>query len=398
MRDFLEQKGGSLYFMLCMIVFLFVVYSGNEGNHYIDIPHIEIPILPLYIVISLTFVFVALLCTLRSAKIDLIGMLLIAPLIVHLINSLYVGVTSEFYVHYTTSILSLCVYLITINMNGSPRFIEKMFFLFFVILSIQIVSEYVLSGSVESHYAFKHDMRIPIGESNALTTKLLPFFAILFSIENNKTKKIVMAVFTFFVVAITRSRGGIIDFICVLSILLLWRGKINVIIVLKSMVLFAFLGMAFFFFFDSEFGQTVFLKNDHSIVERFVRWDKCIDLFWNHPILGNGFYYNVLADNPHNVVIDLIMRSGLVGFFVALVISINLLSHVRKNIANKYIRGAFVGLVALFIQGCVEIVFFSYVHEIIIWTIAGYLVKKSECLQNEKIGFSGQVKIGSIIR
>lgn len=384
MRDFLEQKGGALYFMLCMIVFLFTVYSGNEGNHYIDIPHVEIPILPLYIVILLTFVFVVLLCTLKAAKIDLIGMLLVAPLIIHLVNSLYMGISSDFYVHYATSILSLCVYLISINMNKSLKYIEKMFLLFFVVLSIQIVVEYALSGSVESHYAFKHDMRIPIGESNALTTKLLPFFAILFSVERNKTKKIVLASFTFFVVALTRSRGGIVDFICVLSFLLLWRGKINVVFVLKSVSLFLFLGIIFYFFFNSEFGQTVFLRDDHSILERFVRWDKCVDLFWNHPILGNGFYYNVLADNPHNVVVDLMMRSGLVGIFVALVILINLLARLRGNLANEYVRGGFVGLVALLIQGCVEIVFFSYVHEIIIWTIVGYLVRKCEDIKNEK--------------
>lgn len=385
MIEFLQKKGGAVYFGISMLVFLFIVDAGEVKNQFIDIPHIESPILPLYFVIALTLLFLFLLISLKKTKIDSISILLLCPIIIHLTNSIYMGISDQFYVHMATSILSFCVYLITINMNDEVSYLEKAFFLFFVILFVQIVAEANLSGPSKTIYSYKHDMCIPIGASNALSSKILPYFAFLFCVINDKYKKFLLCIAIFWAITLTRSRGGFIDLFVILLILFAIKGKKSFFKVCFFVVASISLVAIFYGFWNSELGSQIFVKNDSTVIGRFGLWEKGLELFCQHPILGNGFYYGTLATNPHNVIVDILMRSGTAGLILFVSIAITLWLKIKGQIANKYIQGGAVALLALFFHGLEEIVFFSYVHEIIIMTFVGYLVKKNELISAEII-------------
>ena len=367
--------------MFCMIIFLFVVYSGNTDNHFIDIPHLELPILPLYVILSLTFAFLCVVCAIRSSKIDFVALLLMTPLLIHLVNSIYMGITPEFYVHYATSVLSLSVYLIIVNLNDDIEYLEKSFCVVLGILVVQIYAEALLSPAVELHYESKYEMRIPIGMSNALCPILLSFFSFVYCNLKSRARKFILTMVVFFVIALTKSRGGFIDFFLLMAILLVWRGKFNLFAGIFFLVVLSLMCIILFYFADSSFGQQFFYNKSYTSADvRFDLWMAGFDLIKQHPFLGNGFYYEHLFANPHNVVIDLLMRSGIIGLSVALSIVYNLFARIHESFENNFIRGGCCALLALFFHGLVEIVFFSYIHELIIWTFVAYLIKKKELM------------------
>ena len=240
MVNLLRRKGGAIYFGICMLVFLFFVYSGNDGNYWIDNPHIEISVPPLYVVLAVSLVFFSSLFAQSQAKGDLLSFLLLVPFFIHLTNSIYMGLPSKFYVLFTTSFLSLSSYLIAVNMNDEVRYLEKVFLIVFIVLSSQIFIEFLLSDSAEANiiYSAKHEMRIPIGGSNALCPILLSFFAFLFCRLNSKKHRILLCIITISAIMMTRSRGGLIDLVVIIAALWLCSNRKNSLFWGRAIVIF----------------------------------------------------------------------------------------------------------------------------------------------------------------
>ncbi|SHH27792.1 O-antigen ligase [Fibrobacter sp. UWH9] len=384
MIDFLKKNSASCYFLLCMLVFMFCSFSGNELNTYIDFPHVELGVLPINIIFFITFVF----CSgifFKQTKLDFIVFLLFARLLLHLIPIYYVGVSSHFSVNFLTSILCLLVYIIVLNCNGNfKNYICTINFVF-VILCVQIILEFVMGetsyfGNV---YFYKHDMTLPVGASNALASKVVPMFALLFVNFKSKAVKLLYALLALVVVCLTKSRGGILDLMLVIIVILAWQGYFSIKSIFKFIISTCLIGfIAAYGILFSEWGSFVFSDSDETVVGRYALFMQGLTLFSEHPFFGNGFYYFDFAQNPHNWVLDVLMRSGLAGFFLVSVILCCIWRNIKNFLNDPVVRGCLIAVLCMLWQGLVEIVLFTHIHDFLMWSILGLMMSRVDYLKN----------------
>lgn len=376
----LKKKGAPVYFLMCMIIFMFTTYQGSELNEFIDFPHLEISFLPVYAILCVAFFFVVLLLTDNNVEIDYVAVILLFRIGFHFVQPIYMGMPSHFPLHLALSVICLVTYLIAKNFNANVIFFVKVMYVFFSCLVFQIVVEAYLSPELffGDAYFFKRGLTLPIGASNALASKIIPVFAFLYAVSPQKLIKVVLVMVSFFVVALTKSRGGMMDLLVVFMVLSSWHGYFSMDSFFKGLAkIFIVVFIVACVIDNSGVLSLVFSNSDSTVVGRYALWDEGWKLFVKHPILGNGFYYTDLADNPHNFILDILMRSGVIGMlmFVALVVL------VVKNIINTFssdvVRGCFVAILCMLWHGCVEIVLFTSIHDIILWIFVGSMVRFS---------------------
>lgn len=385
MSVFFEKKGSAIYFLLCMFVFSFFVYSGNIKREFIDFPHFVINTLPIYFVLAIDFFFVVALFFSKKNQIDFIAILLAIRLILHLFSIKNGEISPFFGINFTTSLLCLCTYLIALNQSKSYSFLIKIFCLFFIVLTVQIFFEAVLGtesfwGNV---YLYKHDLTLPIGSSNALASKIIPFYAILYSVFQKKTYHVILTVLSLIIVVLTKSRGGFFDLLLVFIFLKSWEGLTSIRFVFRSIIIASLLFVMVFLSYTSfDSSMLLFSDSDSTIVGRLGLWENGINIFKDNILFGVGFYEGYLANNPHNFVIDILMRSGIVGLFVFLLIFCSIFFNVKPFFKDSYVRGCTIALFCMMWQGLVEVVLFSYIHDVIMWVIVGSMISRVNDLKN----------------
>ena len=383
MINYVRQNGAAIYFLLCMLVFLFVSYRGNVLAPFIDIPHIEVPVLPVYIVLLVTLLFVFLLCFVKESEFDLIAILLLIRIGLHFIPVLYVGMPSHFFVHLSVSVIGLSAYLIAKNFSQNLNSFNNVLRLTFIILAFQIVGEAFL-GSQSFYgdaYFYKNDLVLPIGASNALASKVVPLFAVSFLCLKSKKIKLLFFLFALISVVLTKSRGGIVNFWIIFIFVMAWDGFFSFKMLAKCMIPLFCVFLFVYFLSNTEIGALAFSDSDSTVLERLDLWKNGVDLFFEHPLFGNGFYYTELAENPHNFLLDILMRSGLAGIAIFGMISSYIVFSVKNFFYDNFLRGCFLAALCMLFQGLVEIVLFSIIHDFILWTFLGIMMSRCKSLE-----------------
>jgi O-antigen ligase len=145
------------------------------------------------------------------------------------------------------------------------------------------------------------------------------------------------------------------------------------------------------------------------MITRFIIWEEALKLYIERPILGIGFRsYNQLSSflrgkfsafqgqNIHNMYIQLIVETGIIGFFLYLMILVNLailaFNGIRKVRERKFypIVFGFSGMVvANAVMGMTDNLLSSPVIQWYIWAAAGLvtcsiIVSKSEEKKNQR--------------
>jgi len=376
MTDFMKRKGGTICFMLCMLVFLFVTNSFDVKDAFIDSPHIVFPFYVIFIILAILSFFAFFLLIDKSVKVDFVCFLLFIRLIVHFIPIYGIGITPHFAINFITSVICLIVYLIMYNLTKEKKFFIDVVCVFYFVFAIQIIVEFLLSPVTLTSFSmnFKSEIATPMGSSNALAAKLVPFFAFVFCNCKNKGKLCSVLLALFAVIA-TRSRTGCANFVIITYMLLVWNGRFSKKLIANFLGIgFLFVIILYYFLFYYGFLDKIFYTELSSSETRFLFWRDALDIFFAHPITGVGFYYDVLAKNPHNVILDILMRSGLIGLVILVSVSLSILKNVRGKLNDDYVRGCFMGIVAFFFHGLFEIVFFSYIADFMIWTLIGAMM------------------------
>lgn len=383
MNEFISNrlgKVGTLYFGICMSIFLFIVDKGAVMNEYIDIPHIEMRLLPIYIVLLITIIFFC--WMFKYIKFDLICLLLLIRLVVHFIPLFYGSSSTDFPVNFVTSCLCFTTYIIALNFTEDDTFVYKVIKLLFLIICAQVIIE-AFMGEVSffgDTYLYKHDMTIPIGNSNAIASKVIALFAFLMCVEEEKRSKIVYLVLLIITVALTKSRGGIVTALASIGLVFIWKGKVSVKSIMKLILLMLVIGIGFYLFKEfTSIGEYVFSGSTSTVSGRVVLWEEGLALFLKHPLFGNGFSDPVVNNHPHNFIIDILMRSGIFGILLMIGIIISFIYKVRNYTTNNYVRGCICFAFCLLAQGLVEIVLFGYIHDMMLWFILGSMC----CMVNQ---------------
>lgn len=226
-------------------------------------------------------------------------------------------------------------------------------------------------------YYYKNNLIIPIGGSNAIASRIIPCFAFLFCVNKEKYKRVFLTVMLFLSLGLTKSRSGIIAGIIILAIVCVWKGNLSVKRIIQLFLLLMIFGAIFLLILDkTEIGQYAFYNNTSTILERLERWKISIDYFWKYPLFGAGYLIQNADYNPHNWIVAVISRGGIVGVILAIMIITVLINRFRGEYDNDIVRGSACFAISMLIQGLAEIVLFTSTHDFFFWFILGIAMKE----------------------
>jgi O-antigen ligase len=270
--------------------------------------------------------------------------------------------------------LCFAVYLIALNSTEDSTFVYKIIKLIFIIICIQVIIEAFMGTQsfFGDTYFYKHDMTIPIGNSNAIASKIIALFAFLKCVEKDKKSKVMYLFLLLVAVALTKSRGGVLTALASIGLVFFWKGKVSTKNIIKLVAALLLIGVGFYFFKEfSSIGEFIFSASTSTVTGREGLWRNGLRIFCYHPLFGNGFSDLVVNNNPHNFIIDTLMRSGIAGIILMISIVGGFIYKVKNYTTDNYVRGCICFALCLLAQGLVEIVLFSYVHDMMLWFVLG---------------------------
>lgn len=368
------KNSGLFYFLICMIFNAWCIQKGSERIDLIDIPHIVIGFSPVWFAMILGIALLLLLLASHQIKGDLIVCLLFLRLLLPLIPALYCGEQKDFLGNYSIVIMCLISYLIAYNAVEDTDKLHRIILVIFFMISIQTVCESLLGTNTfwDDTYYYKNDLTIPIGSSNAIGSKIVPCFAFLFCTSDNKIEKILLTITAFFISGLTKSRSTVIVCLIIFGLVSIWTSKLTLKKIIQYVVLLLILGVGFLYFTqDTKIGGFVFDANLSTVFNRENLIEKGIQIFWKNPIVGKGFSKDVIMGNPHNLLVFILMRSGIVGMILFIVIAITILFKFHNYLSDPIVKGCFCFMLCMLFQSMAEIVLLSYICDFLFWFIAG---------------------------
>lgn len=357
-------NNGLIYFVLCTLIFTMSILGPD--NICIDVPHIVFyNITPTTIVCVIGIIFILVHMVRKDSSIDILTILLVLRVILSLVPAFYIDKMPDFYGNLETSILCVIAYFIAKNYVDDVNKMKLAVFLLFIIICLQVILEAYLSpvSYFDDTYYYKNNLIIPIGGSNAIASRIIPCFAFLFCVNKEKYKRVFLTVMLFLSLGLTKSRSGIIAGIIILAIVCVWKGNLSVKRIIQLFLLLMIFGAIFLLILDkTEIGQYAFYNNTSTILERLERWKISIDYFWKYPLFGAGYLIQNADYNPHNWIVAVISRGGIVGVILAIMIITVLINRFRGEYDNDIVRGSACFAISMLIQGLAEIVLFTSTH------------------------------------
>ena len=379
-REIGKRNIGTAALLLSMLVFACFVYSGREDLLRIDIFAVKLPIVPLFVVLALAGIFALYGLFLRGKKFDLICLFLFLRLFLHCVPLLSTGIHGKFAVNFVTSGLCLVFYWLGLNYAKDEGILLKAVKLIFLLIALQTVLEAFL-GDVTffgSTYDYKNDLILPFGGSNAIAAILIPCFAYIFCAEKRWSMCIPYTVLLLFVIALTKSRGGLIVALCAIALAVVFRLQVSV----RKMLLFGAVGgvlagLLIALLIVTPWGSYIFLNSSSTVFGRFSLWEEHLTYFAQRPFFGFGFSGETVTNNPHNFIVHILSRSGVVGLELAGILGGCAVMKLYGAFRDKHVRAGICFLVCMMCHSLVEIVLFSYHYDIIFWFVLGGTVSRA---------------------
>jgi O-antigen ligase len=111
------------------------------------------------------------------------------------------------------------------------------------------------------------------------------------------------------------SRGPLISLLIVLSILSLkWMWNFKYYLVILSIIISLYLISLQFDLFELDIVYRFWNLSNNEGFDRVGHWNSAINQFLNHPILGDKIFDDYLGSYPHNLLFEILMSVGLIGF------------------------------------------------------------------------------------
>lgn len=384
----IRYRSGSIVFMVCMLINLFVVCSTDAMIEYIDIPHVVLRILPLYLILAIMAVYLlwAFARTGDLFQVDAVCVLLLVRIIVNAIPALYVEQSGHYDSNLIISGVCLLVYAIGLNFTHDQRSVQWAIRIFFIVICVQTVVESMIGqyNFFDYVYDYKHDLSLPIGSSNAIATKVVPCFAFLLCQEKKERYRILLLATALLTVALTKSRSGVIMVMAAFGMVMAWKDRISVKNTVKVGALLAVIAAAFLMFMMvTDLGGYIFSSSSSTVNGRIELWKNGLRVFAEHPLFGQSMSDAVYSANPHNIIIQIMMRSGVVGLLLFGLLLVVPLSDIKDKTDDDFIRGSVCFCLCMLGQNMVEIVLFAYVHDMMFWFIMGSMMARAGDLRDK---------------
>ena len=297
-----------------------------------------------------------------------------------LITSLFSALSSDFPETSLSNsfriLFYLVFYLILFSLDINEKFLKKIVFtivisgLFFSIAGIMqhysLISlglKFILGSSVVRASGFVGDPN----EFGVLLISIIPFAFFSYFEEKNLNKKLICSL-TFFTILIaslfTFSRSVLLALLLILVVMLFKKRKTK-----ESMIIIAVIAVIFLFTYPELIKRFDYYSINNGIEIRQRLIHNSIEVFKNNPFLGSGLgtiqFFTYRNTVTHNLYIQLLAESGIMGFIFFILILIfackNLYS-TRKNYLSKTI------MLALLSYLIVNL-FMSFLYDKFLWLL-----------------------------
>ncbi len=304
---------------------------------------------------------------------------------------------------YEFGLTLLCIVLMSIMYSyRSVNFIELRIMLgvFAIITSLQIIVSILLGN------AAKGAITSGIGDSNYAATFLVMIFA-FFLFSAKKWYEWGIAIISLASVFATQSFGAMVAVVLIVCWKIYkslnWK-RLKAWMVLFTIILCIIAG--YYIVGMTEFGKPIIEKIQDKIA-LFLEgnWEhlgssrlSLYEFSWNnikeHILFGsvNNYSSSILETDPlfrwqnmrtHNLVFESLIKFGLVGTAINVVLITYLIRIYRKNGKNNiYKRAIFIALVGGVIHGLVEPNFFTMHFELFVWTMIGAFLSPTAKREN----------------
>lgn len=370
-----------VYTFLSTIMFAFVNTLDATLLHVIFIPYISGLVIYWHVFLTigclgLYFLFTGLYN--KKIKIDTVAILLLLKCCTDLIS--YVinleAQTDGYFGYFACSVTAFTAYFICLQMRGNYNVILYIFVLFSVIVSTQTIVTSIIAKVPYLELSYKSIMNIPWGASNIIASLLVPCFFLTFFLSSKW--KYIYAAIVIIAVILTKSRGGILLFICTLVLYLIYlnhksknaTSKNTVLLMLVAVVAIVLLSNErVIMFFE---GYTLGNANTDFTSGRLKIFKEDFLDSLNKPLFGHGLGVNNSNDTgSHNLLIDLLYKSGIIGFVLYGGALIFLFAEVKKHKLINSFCGIFV--LVMLLNSMFEVCYFSYKCDTVFWIMAGTL-------------------------
>lgn len=362
--------------------------------------------------ISIFIVFIILIPFNKKLSFDFISLILLARIVIYLIPLAFTETMEGYWGNYLTVIGTFLAYIISSQVslkqnNNYQRLSSNILMIFLNLTSIQVIYIYFLLGmkyGTLNINLFKYYLVTPIGGSNYIASVILPLLIFVYYSDIKKKHKVISIILAIIALVIIQSKNAIF----VLLIFLTYRfikkyfRAIRGINENKKFALFLTVFLAItgsyilYFIFDyllvkwnmgmvSSNGPIYEVINALSS-NRLNVYSIELNRWTNHLIFGNGLAYELGTTRSHNWLIDLLVQSGLVGFFLYLSALMSWYKRVylyKKS--NKFIKAAYYAILVILIQGFAEVSVFTLTIDVLLWFFIGLSVSESKATKRNRL-------------
>lgn len=129
-------------------------------------------------------------------------------------------------------------------------------------------------------------------------------------------KVILYFILGLFLLFIGGSRGPLISLTIVICLILFSRlNSLKVYIYVLIVGILVYLFSSNFQLFELDIFKRI-LNNDIDSFDRMGHWQSAISQFLNNPFFGDKIFDNYLGSYPHNILLEILMSTGLLGFLL----------------------------------------------------------------------------------
>lgn len=379
-----------IYFILILLVFAFITTAESSDLGEPVVWYFNG--LPTYYCATLSFVFFLFTMINGNLSFDSNASNLLLRVFFCLIPLSYITDSSSFSAHYPIVIVTFVAYMIGHRKHGynfkNIKTLQMIVISFVIILTLQVVLTFQTIEYEYFNLSYKSKMFIPIAGSNVIASYIAPALC-MFIVSFKTTKRYLKpAILLLLIVGLvlTKSRGGIVTLLLTYLIyrLLLqnrFKGSYAILIILGFFVFLKILlsipEVELFFMGFTADDNMVDARGLSS--GRLTIFQHELERFINHPVFGNGMVFNneTSLHGSHNLVIELLVQSGVVGTLLYIIPIWKVLRSAYKNIKLPSMKGWLIYIIAMLINGMFEVNFFNWSTDIIFWFVCGVIISIS---------------------
>lgn len=365
-----SDKVINIYFFISIIIFSFFMSESSYLAENVIVPYVKISPVYIHLLVTIVVSIVVILIKRKDMiNIDIIFFFLVARIFLVIIPVIYIEGAAETIGRVTVPIISALSYLIGRQYKGEVESIVKINMIFTTILSLQTI--YTVKNIVVPNIIYYGQfVKIPIGSTNLIAAFIVPciFLIIPFSGMKRIIKYPVVIISYISIIESTSTGAVYISAIMLILYIIFVNDKLDSKISFFLILIVSIFTMIYAMFsFDSTYTWDYLTHNRYSLfVSDLKLWTK-------HILLGNGMIYEGRGAGSHNILVDLLVQSGVIGFFAYLIPIIKIFVTVIKNIDKEFLCLKMY-LIATLLHTLIETSYFNYINDMLFWFMSGVTI------------------------